>query len=206
MSQYKLSAYWIESMSQRSIINASAVANFSVRVCSFFKTSATRRCEKNLPPNHKSMQLRLLKINFLALWKSISRKLVTWDEDDGAGKRHKDKDEGRWQPMSYGTVPASMAGLRLRQRQRPPWHCWHRFGQRVYIIFSKCEKILMGKLNFCSSPSCLLHAEHKDFDIRFDYFKHLRSWETKVMHSYLGQSTCPESTTCKWRIHVCASL
>jgi len=41
----KLSACWKESMSKRSIINTSAAVNFSVRICSFFKTSVTTRYE-----------------------------------------------------------------------------------------------------------------------------------------------------------------
>lgn len=75
--------------------------------------------------------------------------------------------------MSYGTVPASMAAC--AQTSAHAWHCWHRFGQRVYIIFSKCQKILMGKISVYSSPSFLLHAKHEDIDIRFDYFKNLIS-------------------------------
>lgn len=49
-------------------------------------------------------------------------------------------------------------------------------GQRVCIVFSKCEKILRGMLILSSFPSFFLyHAEHKDIDIRFDDFKHLGS-------------------------------
>lgn len=78
-------------------------------------------------------------------------------------------------------------------------------GQGVYIVFSKCEKILRGKLRFCSFPSLLCRAEHKDIDIRFDCFKRLRSWETQVMHRCLCQSTCPGS---RWRNSVlgCVSV
>lgn len=52
--------------------------------------------------------------------------------------------------MGYGTVPASMAGLRLSQRPCVAPLAQAGFGQRVYITFSKCEKVLMGKLSFCS--------------------------------------------------------
>lgn len=53
------------------------------------------------------------------------------------------------------------------------------FGQRVYIIISKFEKMLMGKLNFCFSLRFLLGAEHKDIDIRFEYFKLSEPEKTK---------------------------
>lgn len=48
-------------------------------------------------------------------------------------------------------------------------------GQRTYIVFSKCEKILRGKLSLCALHDTKDWERNKGIDIRFDYLKHLRS-------------------------------
>lgn len=95
--QCKLSAYWKESMPKRSIINSSGkFFSRSLQLPQNLSHNKIQSCNrsgfsKGLPKKLKSMKLRLLKIKFLARWKSVSTKLVTWDEDDGARNGNKTK-------------------------------------------------------------------------------------------------------------------
>lgn len=198
--QCEFSAYWKESMPNSIIRNASAVVNYSILFQSsiILQNYEMMTDQVSVPASTKSLNqcIHAYWKSSLAHWELISTKLVTWAEDVGAGNGHKDKDalkegDSAWVVAQY---PPAWPALELAQTGA---------GQRVYIVFSKCEKILIGKLCFCSFPSLLCRAEHKDIDITFDYFKHLRNWETRVMHRYLCQSICHGS---RWRNPVCVCV